>query len=74
SRKMDYPPVRWFKHPLPKGPLEGKHLDEAKYDKLLSFYYEKRGWDERGIPTKKTLQELNLAKEAEELAKYVKVS
>jgi len=74
SRKMDYPPVRWFKHPLPKGPLEGKHLDEAKYDKLLSFYYEKRGWDERGIPTKKTLKELNLAEEAEELAKYVKVS
>jgi len=74
GRKMDYPPVRWFKHPLQKGPLKGQHLDEAKYDKLLSSYYQKRGWDERGIPTNKTLKELDLAKEAEELAKYVKVS
>jgi aldehyde:ferredoxin oxidoreductase len=74
GRKMDYPPVRWFKHPLQKGPLTGKHLDMDKYDKLLTSYYEKRGWDERGVPTKKTLKELDLAKEAEELAKYVKVS
>lgn len=74
GRKMDYPPVRWFKHQLPKGPLEGKHLDEAKYDKLLTAYYDQRGWDERGIPTKKTLKELDLGEEAEELAKYVKVS
>ena len=74
GRKMDYPPVRWFKHPLPKGPLKGQHLDEAKYDKLLSSYYKKRGWDERGIPTKKTLKELDLAKEAEELDKYVKLN
>ncbi|TRO55705.1 aldehyde ferredoxin oxidoreductase, partial [Candidatus Bathyarchaeota archaeon] len=73
SRKMDYPPVKWFKHPLPKGPIKGKHLDEAKYDKLLSSYYQKRGWDERGIPTKKTLKELDLAKEAEELAKHTKL-
>ena len=72
SRKMDYPPVRWFKQPLPKGPLKGKHLDMDKYDKLLSSYYEKRGWDERGIPTLKTMKALDLGKEAEGLAKYVK--
>ena len=45
-----------------------------KYEKLLSSYYEKRGWDERGIPTKKTMKELDLAKEAEELAKYTKLN
>ena len=71
SRKMDYPPVRWFKHPLPSGPLKGKHLELDKYDKLLGFYYEKRGWDERGIPTKKTMKELDLEKESNEFAKYV---
>ena len=71
SRKMDYPPPRWFKHPLPKGPLAGKHLDEAKYDQLLTYYYEKRGWDERGIPTRETMVRLGLEKEAEELSKYV---
>ena len=74
GREMDYPPARWFKHPLPKGPLEGKHLYMDQYDKLLSSYYEKRGWDERGVPTKKTLKELDLAKEAEELDKYFKLN
>ena len=74
SREMDYPPARWFKHPLPTGPLAGKHLDMEKYDKLLSSYYQKRGWDERGIPTKKTLKELDLAKEAEQFAKYAKLN
>lgn len=71
SRKMDYPPVRWFKHPLTEGALAGKKLDEAKYDKLLSIYYEKRGWDERGIPTRATMIDLDLAEETETLAKYV---
>ncbi|MFH1180415.1 MAG: aldehyde ferredoxin oxidoreductase family protein [Candidatus Bathyarchaeota archaeon] len=74
SHEMDYPPARWFKHPLPTGPLAGKHLDMEKYDKLLSSYYQKRGWDERGIPTKKTLKELDLAKEAEQFAKYAKLN
>ncbi len=71
GRYMDYPPERWFKHPLTKGALAGKHLDKEKYDKLLGFYYDKRGWDDRGIPTKATLKKLGLAKEAEQLAKFV---
>jgi aldehyde:ferredoxin oxidoreductase len=71
NRRMDYPPERWFKHPLPKGPLKGKHLDMIKYDKLLSSYYEKRGWDKRGIPTEKTMKDLGLTEESEDLAKYI---
>jgi aldehyde:ferredoxin oxidoreductase len=71
---MDYPPVRWFKDPLPKGPIKGKHLDMDKYEKLLSSYYDKRGWDKRGIPTDNTMKELGLAKEAEALNNYVKLS
>jgi len=74
SRNMDHPPARWFKHPLPKGPLKGKHLDMEKYEELLNAYYEKRGWDMRGIPKKKTLIELDLSEEAEQLAKYVDLS
>jgi aldehyde:ferredoxin oxidoreductase len=73
NRKMDYPPTRWFKEPLKEGPIAGKHLDEHKYDGLLQSYYEKRGWDDRGIPTKKTFIELGLTKEAEELAKFVEI-
>jgi len=71
DRHMDYPPERWFKHPLTEGALAGKHLDKEKYDKLLGFYYDKRGWDDRGIPTEATLKKLGLSKEAEQLAKFV---
>ena len=73
GRYMDYPPERWFKHPLTEGALAGKHLDKEKYDKLLSFYYEKRGWDERGVPTEATMKKLGLSKEAEQLAKTVEL-
>jgi|SaaInlV_200m_DNA_3_1039701.scaffolds.fasta_scaffold06437_2 aldehyde:ferredoxin oxidoreductase len=73
SRKMDYPPVRWFKHPLTEGALAGKHLDMESYDKLLSSYYDKRGWDARGIPTKATMVDLDLPEEAEQFAKHVQL-
>jgi aldehyde:ferredoxin oxidoreductase len=73
GRHMDYPPERWFKHPLTEGALAGKHLDKEKYDRLLGFYYEKRGWDDKGIPTKATMKKLGLSKEAEQLAKIVKL-
>jgi aldehyde:ferredoxin oxidoreductase len=71
DRKMDYPPERWFKEPLTQGPLTGKKLDKVKYDTLLGYYYEKRGWDERGIPTKATMAKLGLEKEADELNNVV---
>ena len=60
DRKMDYPPVRWFQEPLTKGPLAGAKLDQKGYDQLLSWYYERRGWDSRGIPTKATLKDQGL--------------
>ncbi len=60
SRSMDKPPVRWFKEPLTKGPLAGAKLDEEKYEQLLDYYYELRGWDKRGVPTKETLRSLGL--------------
>ncbi len=74
SREMDYPPARWFEEPLTKGPLKGARLDREKYDAMLSWYYEIRGWDERGIPRKSTLEELGLSDVAQELEKYVELS
>jgi aldehyde:ferredoxin oxidoreductase len=71
DRTMDYPPERWFKEPLKEGPIAGSHLDKAKYDGLLQAYYDKRGWDDRGIPTKATLEKLGLAEEAAELEKFI---
>jgi aldehyde:ferredoxin oxidoreductase len=71
GREMDYPPARWFDEPLTEGALKGAHLDRDKYDDLLQSYYDKRGWDERGIPTKTKMNQLGLSEEAEELAQYV---
>ena len=74
TRKMDYPPIRWFNEPLTKGPLTGKHLDAKKYDALLESYYQKRGWDQRGIPTIATFKKLGLTEEAKELGKYLQLN
>jgi aldehyde:ferredoxin oxidoreductase len=73
SREMDYPPARWFDEPLEKGALKGARLDRAKYEVMLKMYYRKRGWDERGVPTKSTLEKLNLKDVANELKKRVKL-
>jgi len=60
SRFMDEPPARWFREPLTKGASKGAKLDKEKYDAMLQMYYRKRGWDERGIPTRTTLNKLGL--------------
>ena len=71
SRQMDYPPARWFEEPITKGPYKGAVLDKTKFDTLLDMYYSKRGWDNRGIPTKTTLEKLGLTEVAQQLSQYV---
>jgi aldehyde:ferredoxin oxidoreductase len=73
SKEMDVPPARWFEDPLTKGALKGAKLDRAKYEVMLQRYYHKRGWDERGIPKKVTLNNLGLADVAKQLGKHVKL-
>ena len=73
SKEMDTPPARWFEEPLTKGPLKGAKLDRTKYDVMLQRYYRKKGWDERGIPTKLTLTKLGLKEVASQLKKRVKI-
>ncbi len=60
SREYDKPPVKWFKQPLSKGPLAGAKLDKDKFEELLDHYYDLRGWDKRGVPTRDTLERLHL--------------
>jgi len=74
GRSMDGLPARWFDEPLKEGPFKGASLDREKYDGMLQVYYEKRGWNGRGIPTKTTLTKLGLGDVAEELGGYVKLS
>jgi aldehyde:ferredoxin oxidoreductase len=74
SSGMDMVPARWYTDPLTKGPMKGAKLDKAKYEALLQMYYNKRGWDSRGIPTKSTLTQLELADIAQELDRYVQLT
>ena len=46
------------------------HLDAEKYDQLLQHYYDQRGYDRRGIPTRATLAKLGLSREGEAAARY----
>jgi aldehyde:ferredoxin oxidoreductase len=75
DRTRDYPPKVWFdpSNADKEGPIAGKVLDFDKYDKLLDYYYELRGWDNRGIPTKKTAKDLGLSQEARKVEKYIKL-
>ncbi|HUW49151.1 MAG TPA: aldehyde ferredoxin oxidoreductase C-terminal domain-containing protein [Patescibacteria group bacterium] len=41
---------------------------------MLKTYYQKRGWDEHGIPTGSTLLKLGLEDVARELGGRVKIS
>ncbi len=73
DRSQDYPPPRWFDEPLREGPIKGSNLERENYDTLLQIYYDKRGWDKRGIPRKATLERLRLGEEARELERYVRL-
>ncbi|HAF95992.1 MAG: hypothetical protein A2X34_02245 [Elusimicrobia bacterium GWC2_51_8] len=76
TRKSDYPPAVWFdkSNADTEGPIAGKCLDIDKYDQLLQHYYDQRGYDKRGIPTKSLLGRLGLSKEADGAEKYAKLS
>jgi aldehyde:ferredoxin oxidoreductase len=58
GRKDDSLPQRFLTEELQKGPAEGQRV--RKQDAFLDQYYDLRGWDRSGIPTKTKLQELGL--------------
>jgi aldehyde:ferredoxin oxidoreductase len=66
DRYADYPPDAWFDPAFAdkEGPIAGRILEKDKYDSLLQHYYDIRGYDERGVPTRATLERLGLAAEA----------
>ncbi len=59
DRSWDLPPKRWT-NPMDKGPTKGQTLKMKDYNELLDKYYELRGWDANGKPTKEKLKELKL--------------
>ncbi len=56
SRKDDYLPARMYES---RRDTEWK-ITREDFDKLLDNYYELRGWDKNGVPTKETLKSLGL--------------
>lgn len=75
TREADYPPAVWFDpaNADTEGPIAGKVLEVEKYDGLLQHYYDQRGYDKRGIPTKATLDKLDLGREAAAAEKFAKL-
>ncbi len=57
TRRDDTLPPRFLKDPLPEGPAKGLVVN---LEPMLESYYEFRGWDKEGKPTKEKLTELGL--------------
>lgn len=60
GRSWDYPPPRFMEEPVTTGPNKGRFLKKEILDQMLDEYYEKRGWDEQGIPKAETLSRFEL--------------
>ena len=61
---------RFLENPVKSGPYKGYTFDPQP---LLDEYYEDRGWDENGLPTRQRLEELGLGEVADDLARAGKL-
>ena len=68
SRKDDTLPKRMFTEPLRGGVRDGEMI--RKPDTIIDEYYDARGWDRNGIPTKETLVRLGLEEMEEAIAGF----
>jgi aldehyde:ferredoxin oxidoreductase len=59
-RKDDQIPERFRTEKMPEGQAKGRVVSDEIYNTMLDEYYEVRGWDREGRPTKERLHELNL--------------
>lgn len=66
DRKDDIVPER-FHEPWKYGFQKGSCIEKEKFEKLLDEYYKEHGWDADGIPTRETLERLELADEPSRL-------
>jgi aldehyde:ferredoxin oxidoreductase len=61
NRKDDTLPWKVMNQPIPdEGPAKGAVVTQDELDLMLDDYYNARGWNVEGIPTKGKLQELGL--------------
>ncbi len=50
ARKDDTLPYKVHASPVHTGPMAGKVVNPEEFEQLLTLYYQKRGWDDNGIP------------------------
>ena len=50
SRRDDSLPYKVRTNPPLTGPNAGKVINQGEFQRLLTLYYQKRGWDENGVP------------------------
>ena len=67
GRHLDFPPARLYEDPIADGPNQGHVIAKEDIDKLLTWYYSARGWNENGIPTKEILLKVGLSGVAEDM-------
>jgi aldehyde:ferredoxin oxidoreductase len=60
ERKDDSLPYKVHSRPALTGPNAGKVIDQEAFQGLLSLYYEKRGWDENGIPPREAEEKFSV--------------
>ena len=62
KREDDSVPPRITEEPMPDGKNKGHRLSQEDFQYMLEEYYKLWGWNEQGVPTPDTLQELGLSK------------
>lgn len=60
SREDDRLPLRFHQEKLPDGPTKGQIIPIEDFNRMLDEYYQFRGWDANGVPTKEKLSALGL--------------
>ena len=60
TRRDDTLPYRTLNEPLLDGPAKGQHIGEENLNRMMNEYYELRGWDPAGVPTKESLLKYEL--------------
>ena len=58
TRPDDSLPYKVHSCPVRAGVSAGKVVDREAFERLLDLYYEKRGWDENGVPSAETQRAL----------------
>ncbi|MBW2059212.1 MAG: hypothetical protein JRJ26_17125 [Deltaproteobacteria bacterium] len=68
DRKDDYPPARFMKEPVKRGPYAGFRCEKENWDRLLDEFYGLQGWDiETGLQTRSSLSKLGMEDVAQKL-------